>query len=134
MLAGKDKEEVKKLPFFASLSEVKIDDNAYDVFSFDLEEFPEDEVLANLLKEILDNIVFDPYFPNNNERRDLEEKLRYFYEENDHHLAWTTSRGITTQGKELFEAINNVSEDGLNPDHYSPGKMEELFEKLQNVK
>lgn len=126
---GNDKDEIRKSVLLEAQYDLN-DDKDID-FLFDFDEMPDPETLSSLLTDKLDTAGLDPYFPNNRERRELEDKLKGIYEEKDHKLFWTSSDGVTSQARELLEAIQNVSEEGLNPDHYNLKRFESLLKKVK---
>ncbi|MDQ3534891.1 MAG: L,D-transpeptidase family protein, partial [Bacteroidota bacterium] len=126
---GNDRKKIKE-SYNETLYDYDNDD--VDFISFKLDEKPDKAILANLLKEKLDTAGLEPYFPNNKERKELEDKLRGFYEEYDYEIVWTSSGGINSQAKELLDALHNVSEEGLNAAHYNLHKFEDLFKKLND--
>jgi murein L,D-transpeptidase YcbB/YkuD len=74
----------------------------------------------------IESTVLSPEIINGKEIIHAVAALRQFYKRRDYQCAWITNRGPVPQVESLLQSIRTVYEDGLRPEDYHLGEIEEL--------
>lgn len=124
------------LPFFLSCSTGTTDSEGKDraAFSdwFSGAEVIDIEKLHNkMAEEMLDSTGVREYLKELELPSELEDTYLSFYKERNYQPAWVDEDGLTSDGKELLEAIEESPVQGLNPEDYKLQYLYHLKKKTE---
>lgn len=94
----------------------------------DEENVPEPEILSTLVKQMMDTIQIDQYFPSRYVDEQIEEAFTRFYSDRNYQVAWYNYKEPVPKVEELFTLLENSWQHGLNTDDYQLEMLKEAYD------
>jgi murein L,D-transpeptidase YcbB/YkuD len=83
-----------------------------------------------VMQSVLDTVAVEAYFRDDFKRRDLHRQFAKFYTDRDYRLAWSTLKKPLPLADSLFNALQDASREGLQPDDYNIKELKQMRDSV----